>query len=360
MNVSGNTKVTKVYYTVGNGDRLELDSNANGITSGSYTIKGSDITDSVSITLESTDMYTVTFTAGENGKLKASKDSDDSTATKSIEKTFDKDHQLAESDIPTPVGDAGYTFDAWNTTLVGTSVTADVTYTASFKDATYTVTLPKGMTGLGSTATHGGNITFTPVITDKIVTSVSYTIGDNTTAITANGDGSYTINGSDITGDITISTETIDGSVDFIPYSSYMAMESGKKIVVVTAAELENGKYTLNGGSDLFWSSKYNGYVAFAGSSETAATVASKLVKSDDGSAVKIAYDGDIDGVDGADSVDAGMVNDILHDANLYYDVDDKMRFELDVMGDMSVTTGDIKWILEEAVGKHSTNSTTA
>ena len=64
---------------------------------------------------------------------------------------------------------------------------------------------------------------------------------------------------------------------------------------------------------------------------------------------------GDINGSGIVTAADAGIINDVLHQnasSGVIYTISDKTRFELDVMGDKSVTSQDVQWILDEVVGK--------
>jgi hypothetical protein len=350
VNIGDGIKVTRVSYQVGSGETVDLAYSAEGLSSSAYTIKGGKITGDVSITLETTNTYTVTFAADKNGHF------GDSDTTTSVTMVFSEGDTLTEDKIPTPVGNAGYTFDKWDTDPLGKTVEGKITYTASFKDASYSIKLPDGTT-TSNEVTHGTPYTFTPSVSGKIVTSVSYTIGNTEAQITANADGSYTIDGDVITGDVTIKATTIDGSFETIDLDQFKAMESGKKIVVIKTDKLSGSKYAVTGESGLYYSSKYEGYVMFTDSTTTDAVIASKLSTAS-GDAAEIKYDGDISGNGKITAADAGIINDILHNSeSLNYDVSDQMRLELDVLGDKAVTTSDIEWILEEAVGNHTTAS---
>ncbi|MGN0985788.1 MAG: beta strand repeat-containing protein, partial [Candidatus Enterenecus sp.] len=337
--VGEGANVTKVSYSV-NGTAVELTPDASGV----YTIPGSAITGPVSVLIESNATYQITFAAGANGKV-------DGGA--SVTKTFDANHLLTDSDLPTVQPDAGYVFDQWVPNPVGMTVTGAATYTATFKDATYSVD-NNGTTG---TVTHGENYTFTPAVEGQIVTDVTVTIGGTVVTIDPNPDGSYTIPGDAITGNVVITYTSITAHFEFISYDQYAAGISGKQIAILVTDKVADGSYSLTGYNEAYYSVKYGGYVWFVNDTETEATLSAKL-SAKTGAATELTYeDGDLNGSGTVTAADAGIINDVLHQnsaadsVSLAYTIGDKLRFELDVMGDKSVTTKDIMWILYKAVG---------
>jgi uncharacterized repeat protein (TIGR02543 family) len=345
---SAGTKVTKVSYKVG-GQETALTPDANDV----YTIPGDAITGTISIVLESNDTYQVTFKAGNNGKVKDGNSEAEPGA--SVTKTFDAGYVIKDTDLPTGVADAGYTVDSWDTDPRGLEVTANVTYTLSFKDATYTVTWPEGVTGGATTATHGAALVFTPTKSGEIITKVTYTVdGNNATEITPNNDGTYTIEGSKITGKIAISVETITATFTYVSAAQYKALPAGEKMVILETEKLTDKKYTLGDTyGDLYWSAAYGGYATFVKATETDATL-SAMLKVASGDATEISYDCDINSSNSVTAADAGIVNDILHnvdhEGNLSYPVTNKMRLELDIDGSKYVSTYDISLIQKKAM----------
>jgi hypothetical protein len=241
-------------------------------------------------------------------------------------------------------------------------VTGATTYTVSFKKGTYNVTLPDGVTGSDATATYDTDLIFTPTATGKIITGVTAKIGEKSIDVTKNTDGSYTIAGKDITGDITIEVTLVDGTLSYIMRGEYGALAQDTKIVIIErTAKLDNQKLTLKiddkTSKEFFWSDKYSGYVAIVDVNLTEAQLAARLSVID-GTASTIDYTGDVDNSAETDAADSGIINDILHGVTLYYTPDDKMRLELDVNGNKTVSADDIVWVLEEAVGLQHTGTT--
>lgn len=201
-------KVTAVAYRINGGDPVTLTP-----TAGVYTIPGDAITGPVTLQLTSNETVTVTFAAGVNGSVGGT------TAF-----ILDKDGKLTADQLNavTKTGNAGYTFKEWQIDgaakaedeILNTVFNADTTVTAIFDHATYSITA-EGIKGMPTTATHGTNLTFTPTVNGKIVVGVTAKIGDTVVAVTKNADGSYTISGDAITGDLTITAQTVTGSWDF-------------------------------------------------------------------------------------------------------------------------------------------------
>ena len=335
MTVADGLKVKKVSYKIGE-TTTELKENE-----GTYTIPGTALTGNVTIVVESVATYTVQFKAGENGAV-----------AKTM--TVDAGYALKDSDIPTPTPNAGYRFVEWRlgdtaATPVGTEVNENLVFTAIFDDASYTISAD-GMGGVPATATHGKDFKFTPTVNGKIVTDITVKNGDTVVSATKNADGSYTIAGNDITGNLTITATTVDGTWEFISQDEYAALPADKQIAKLNTAKLADATYQL-GSEKMFWSKTYEAYVAIVPAGETAGTLTAKLTTAS-GAAEKISYNGDINGSGSVTPVDGTMINDELQkEANRGYTLTDKQRFEMDVNGDGQVATSDIVLILQRYVG---------
>lgn len=104
-------------------------------------------------------------------------------------------------------------------TIPGTDVTGNIEITAVGK--TYTVTKvgadANDVTLSGNTATYGTNYTFTLNKADNYAYTVTVTAGDKPVTPTPGADGTYTINGKDITGNvvITVTKEANKAQINF-------------------------------------------------------------------------------------------------------------------------------------------------
>lgn len=333
-------KVTAVAYKINGGAAVKITPSSEGV----YTIPGAAITGPVTLQLTSNETVTVTFAAGENGSV------DGTTAF-----VLDKGGKLTEDQLKavTKTGAAGYIFKEWridgaaktDTEILGTTFDANTTVTAIFDHATYSVEAA-GTNGVPTTATHGTNLTFTPTVAGKIVVGVTAKIGETVVAVTKNADGSYTILGDAITGNLTITAQTVDGSWGFIDKDSYIALSADKKIAMLATGKLDAGNYLLNG-EEMYWSSKYNAYVKIVGQDETAQTLTAKLAFNASVAAQTLSYTGDINGSNTVTPADGGMINDELHSVTRAYHLTEKERLEMDVNGDRKVSTADIVAILE-------------
>ena len=332
-------KVTAVAYQINGGTAVTL-TPADGV----YTIPGDAITGPVTLQLTSNETVTVTFAAGVNGSVGGT------TAF-----ILDKDGKLTADQLNavTKTGNAGYTFKEWQIDgaakaedeILNTVFNADTTVTAIFDHATYSITA-EGIKGMPITATHGTNLTFTPTVNGKIVVGVTAKIGDTVVAVTKNADGSYTISGDAITGDLTITAQTVTGSWDFFDKDTYIALSADAKIAVLATGKLNTGNYLLSG-EGMYWSSKYNAYVKIVGKDETAQTLTAKLAFNATVAEQVLSYSGDINGSNTVTPADGGMINDELHSVARAYELTEKERLEMDVNGDKNVSTADIVAILE-------------
>jgi len=337
MTLSEGIRVTKVSYTIGDTTKelstAEL-SSADGTQT--YKIPGGEIVGSVSITIESNVTYKVTITAVGHG------------AVTPMSKVYNTGDPILESDFAvTP--EAGYTY-SWSEVPSGTA-TDNKAYTVTFTDATYNVNLPEGATSsAGNTATHGTDYTFTPGAgSDSVVTGVTAKIGDTPVTVTKNADGTYTISGNDIVGDITFEYDTVSGTWEFISFNDYKALKTGSETQVAIFKAAKAGGYALTGYGDMLYSEKYSGYVYIVADTETAATLSSKLAASEN-EVAEVDYSGDTNGSGGVTTADSATINDAIFQVETKYEIGVPARLAIDVTGDKTVTVSDITWVLNKAV----------
>ena len=342
--------VSSVSYKIGEGTATTVNKNADG----TYTISidGAAITGDVAITVESQQTVDVAFDTDGNGSVAFA------------EKTVVKGSTLGADNVPTVTPNPGYQFEGWYkdstkiTNLANEKITSAVTYMAKFTHATYELALSAGLTLTDkndqpiTSATHDTDLTFTPTVDGKVVIGITAKIGENAVTVTKNADGSYTISGDAITGNLTITAQTVDGSWDFIGKDSYIALSADKKIAVLATGKLDAGNYLLNG-EEMYWSSKYGAYVKIVGKDETAETLTAKLAFNASVAEQTLSYTGDINGSNTVTPADGGMINDELHSVARLYVLTEKERLEMDVNGDKKVSTEDIMCILRKYVGSN-------
>lgn len=211
--------------------------------------------------------------------------------------------------------------------------------------AKFDVTWPEGVNGTGS-AVSGEDLTFTAA-EGYLLLKAGYKIGGGETVyLTADGEGVYTVPGSAITGTVEIVVEQAKGGWRLIGGETYKAAPAGKQVAILETEKRESGTYAISGVGDLFWSSKYEGYVCFVPVGETAESLSDKLTVSAD-QGTEIAYDGNLDGVNGVTPADLLPINAILHGTDLTQPVSEKTRLAFDVTGDGVVSAQDMKWILD-------------
>ena len=340
--------VSSVSYKIGEGTATTVNKNADG----TYTISidGAAITGDIAVTVESQQTVDVAFDTDGNGSVAFAK------------KTVVKDSTLGADNVPTVTPNPGYQFDGWYkddtkiSNLANEIITSAVTYTAKFTHATYSLALSDGLTLKNkdgqsiTTATHGTDLIFTPTVDGKVVTGITAKIGGTDVTVTENADGSYTIAGNAITGNLTITAQTVDGSWSFIDKEAYKALSANTQIALLTTGQLASGNYLL-GSDGMYWSSKYNAYVKIVGVNETVESLTAKLSVSTNAEALTLAYTGDINGDGKATPADGGMINDELHSVTRTYELTEKERLEMDVCGDKIVSTAGIMSILRKYVG---------
>ena len=208
------------------------------------------------------------------------------------------------------------------------------------------VTKPDYVKG-NDTATKGQDYTFT---VDKEegydYSEPTVKVGDVdvTDKVVKNGDGSYTIPGSTITGNITIEvTKTAAVAVDV---AQYLTLD-GKVMYLVTASgTLPEGQVAKYDGMSMFWSEKYNAYAYLVISADNLEAVkaeaAAKVKVAEGTSAGTVDYSGDVNGTGLTDVNDAQLTYDMYNTKYSSFDVVSMLKFlNADVSGDKKVNTAD-------------------
>lgn len=234
-------------------------------------------------------------------------------------------------------------------TIPGTDIKGDIviSVTKAVKPSSVvSVTKPDYVKG-NDTATKGQDYTFT---VDKEegynYSEPTVKVGDVdvTDKVVKNGDGSYTIPGSTITGNITIEvTKTAAVAVDV---AQYLTLD-GKAMYLVTASgTLPEGQVAKYDGMSMFFSEKYNAYAYLVISADNLEAVkaeaAAKVKVAEGTSAGTVDYSGDVNGTGLTDVNDAQLTYDMYNTKYSSFDVVSMLKFlNADVSGDKKVNTAD-------------------
>ena len=234
-------------------------------------------------------------------------------------------------------------------TIPGTDIKGDIviSVTKTVKPSSVvSVTKPDYVKG-NDTATKGQDYTFTvekEVGYDYSEPTVKVGNVDVTDKVVKNGDGSYTIPGSTITGNITIEvTKTAAVAVDVVEYLTL----DGKVMYLVTASgTLPEGQVAKYDGMSMFWSEKYNAYAYLVISADNLEAVkaeaAAKVKVAEGTSAGTVDYGGDVNGTGLTDVNDAQLTYDMYNTKYSSFDVVSMLKFlNADVSGDKKVNTAD-------------------
>ena len=234
-------------------------------------------------------------------------------------------------------------------TIPGTDIKGDIVInvTKTVKPSSVvSVTKPDYVKG-NDTATKGQDYTFT---VDKEegydYSEPTVKVGDVdvTDKVVKNDDGSYTIPGSTITGNITIEvTKTAAAAVDV---AQYLTLD-GKVMYLVTASgTLPEGQVAKYDGMSMFWSEKYNAYAYLVISTDSLdavkAEAAAKVTVAEGTSAGDVDYSGDVNGTKVIDVNDAQLTYDMYNAKYDSFDVVSMLKFlNADVNGDKTVNVSD-------------------
>lgn len=234
-------------------------------------------------------------------------------------------------------------------TIPGTDIKGDIviSVTKTVKPSSVvSVTKPDYVKG-NDTATKGQDYDFTVEKEDGYdYSEPTVKIGgqDVTDKLVKNDDGSYTIPGSSITGNITIEvTKTAAVTVDVTEYITL----NGKVMYLVTASgTLPEGQVAKYDGVSMFFSEKYNAYaylVISADNLEAVKAEAAAKVKVAEGTAAgTVDYSGDVNGTKVIDVNDAQLTYDMYNTKYSSFDVVSMLKFlNADVSGDKKVNVTD-------------------
>ena len=234
-------------------------------------------------------------------------------------------------------------------TIPGTDIKGDIviSVTKTVKPSSVvSVTKPDYVKG-NNTATKGQDYTFTVEKEDGYdYSEPTVKIGgqDVTDKLVKNDDGSYTIPGSSITGNITIEvTKTAAVTVDVTEYITL----NGKVMYLVTASgTLPEGQVAKYDGVSMFFSEKYNAYAYLVISADNLEAVkaeaAAKVKVAEGTSAGTVDYSGDVNGTGLTDVNDAQLTYDMYNTKYSSFDVVSMLKFlNADVSGDKKVNTAD-------------------
>ena len=234
-------------------------------------------------------------------------------------------------------------------TIPGTDIKGDIviSVTKTVKPSSVvSVTKPDYVKG-NDTATKGQDYDFTVEKEDGYdYSEPTVKVGgvDVTDKLVKNGEGSYTIPGSSITGNITIEvTKTAAVTVDV---TEYITLNDKAMYLVTASGNFAEGQVANYDGVSMFFSEKYNAYaylVISADNLETVKAEAAGKVKVAEGTAAgTVDYSGDVNGTGLTDVNDAQLTYDMYNTKYSSFDVVSMLKFlNADVSGDKKVNTAD-------------------
>ena len=342
------------YAPVATIDGTEIPVTDNG--DGTYTIPGASITGEITVKANRTPKsYTVTVAGTGAADVTAVDNATYNTdytftVAKDSAYTYDVSAKIGDTDLTLTTGENG------SYTIAGTAITGNITITVTktVKPITsYPVTKPDYVSGADN-AQKGEDYTFT--ITDE--PGYNYgepevTVGGETVEATKNDDGSYTIPGGKITGEVVIKVDR-SKALD-VEVSQYLTLNGSVMWLATAKAELAEGETALYDGKAMFWSEDYGAYawlVISDKSQEDVKTEAAKLVTAGNGTAVTIDYGGDVNMTSKVDVNDAQLVYDMYNAAYEDFDTVSMEKFlRADINLDKQVNTADTGKLINQLVG---------
>ena len=170
------------------------------------------------------------------------------------------------------------------------------------------------------------------------------TVGGKDYTPELNEDGSYSIKGEDITGDIVVTLKDADYTIEI---SEYVKMD-GQAVMLIVMKGLPEGMLPVYEGTEFFWSEKYAGYAMVDITSTTLekAEVLKKL-SFKKAEASKVDYTGDVNITGTVDVNDAQLVYDMYNARYSDFALVSREKFlRADVNGDKTVDVQDATYIV--------------
>lgn len=316
-----------------NGTPVEVTDNGDG----TFTIAGENVTGNIAVTAVLTaKSYIVTIT-GED-----TTGAEEATYNTPYEFTINKQAGYTYS-VAVKIGGtnyAGYSAEGNVYTIPGTDITGDIEITVAKTAIPATqVSVTFDGTGAGDakgndTANIGEDYIFTVEKAEGYSYEVIAKIGSEAVEVTE-ADGTYTIAGKAVTGDIVITvTKTSDITVEI---GEYLTVDEQAINYVVVSGKIAEGKIAMYDGKAMYWSEKYEAYVYLVIGAADAS-----LVTIGDGEAVSIDYSGNVNDTEVIDINDAQLVYDIYNVKYENFDAVSMYKFLCaDVNGDLEVNTLD-------------------
>lgn len=329
---------------------------------GTYTIPADQITGNITVSAAMTPKtYDVTYdgTTTENA------------ATYKTDYVFTPEKEgFTVGGVTVTIGGESYTgySNADGTyTIPGTDITGDIVIAIDWVEetpATVTVNKSEGVIG-GDTAAPGTDYTFSFGDTDNYEydeESLVVKVGDTdiTEQVTENEDGSYTIPGALITGDIAIEISRTEKSTLSVEVAQYLTLDAAVgNMYLVTVTGVPEGSVAKYDGLTMYWSEKYDAYAWLVISTDTldnVKTAAAAVVTAAAGTADQtVDYSGDVNGTDKVDVNDAQLVYNMY---NAYYGdftTATMQKFlDADMNGDKTVNVTDAAAVVNVITGKQA------
>ena len=239
-------------------------------------------------------------------------------------------------------------------TIPGTAVTGDIVITVNKTlkpSSSVSVTKPDYVIG-SNTAVKGEDYEFSVKKEDGYEYSEpTIKVGgtDVTDKLVKNADGTYTIPGSSVIGNITIEvTKTAKKTVEV---TEYITLNNKSMYLVTVSGSFPEGNAPKYDGMSMFWSEKYDAYaylVVSADGLEAVKTAAADKVAVAEGTAAgNVVYTGDVNGTNRIDVNDAQLTYDMYNAKYEAFDAVSMLKFlNADVNGDKTVNVTDAAAII--------------
>lgn len=326
---------------------------------GTYTVK--NVTDTLVITMTSKTgkSFAVQIEGAEEGQITG-----ETTAVYMTDYTFTVNEiEGMNPSVAISIGGTPYTGVSAEDgvyTIPGKDITGEITITVTNTKSEYSVKFEGDAAGDAfaddMSVSHGEDFTFTVTKTEGYSYEVSATMGGKEVTVTADEDGTYTIE--KVTGDLVITVNKTEEEETAVEVYEYVKAD-GLVVYLVTAANtsLPEGSALSYDGSVMYWSEEYEAY-AYLVISDTVLTkedAAAKVAEVTEANITSIAYAGDVNGTSVVDVNDAQLVYDIYNAKySGFEELSMKKFLSADVNASKAVDVDDAAAVVNTILGNES------
>ena len=238
-------------------------------------------------------------------------------------------------------------------TIPGNNITGDIIITVTNVASRYTWKFEGegagDATNITTSLSYGESFVFTVDEDEDFEYTITATMGEDTTPVTKNEDGSYIIE--NVKADLVITIGKTAAFKPVINVAEYVKVDNGTiaQVVTVSAEGLPEGKTLYYKGNPMYWSDSYNSFAYLNLATDLVVVDEENPIAVVEGNPISIDYSGDVNGSDAIDVNDAQLVYDIYNVKYTDFTKVNMFKFLCaDMNGDKKIDVNDAVVIVNE------------